>query len=155
MSRIAPLMIFLCVLCGFLCGHFSHPLKPTPAPKSLPPVKAKIQPATARSPSKDIDFGPYMVNLQRQIKRHWFPPKGDKTRYAKAKFKIKKDGALGSTITISEFSGIKRFDDAAIEAIKSASPFEALPDGSPDFVEIEFTFNYNVFQGKDQVKKSI
>lgn len=146
MSRIAPLMILLCVLCGFLCGQFSRPLKPTPAPKVLPPVRAKSPHAAGLAPKKDIDFGPYMVKLQKKIKRHWFPPKGDKTRNAKARFKINKDGSLGTTITVSEFSGIKRFDDAAIEAIENAAPFAALPEGSPEFVEIEFTFSYNVFQ---------
>jgi len=146
MSRIAPLMIFLCVLCGFLCGHFSQPLKPTPAPRVLPPVKPK--PATERSPTKDIDFSNYMEALQKQIKRHWFPPKVGKTSNAKAKFRINRDGSLGPNVEMRIFSGIRKFDDAAVLAIENAAPFEPLPEGSPEFVEVEFTFNYNVFQPK-------
>ena len=44
----------------------------------------------------DIDFGPYMTDLQRRIKRAWFPPKGNESKRVVVIFKVHKGGELSN-----------------------------------------------------------
>ncbi len=48
---------------------------------------------------------------------------------------------------MSTSSGDKILDGACLNAVKNASPFRPLPPGAPAKVDINFTFNYNVFKG--------
>jgi TonB family protein len=114
---------------------FTQPSNMTPQPA---PPKAVQAPA-------DVDFGPYMANLQRSIKRNWFPPKGEESKQVVCMFKIYKAGRL-SNLRIDKSSGNATADKAALKAIEDASAnFKALPDGASDNVDIQFTFDYNVF----------
>lgn len=94
----------------------------------------------------DVDFGPYMQDLQRRIKRAWFPPRGQESRRVKVIFKINTNGEL-SALRISGSSGVAIADQAALQAVQNAAPFRQLPAGAPPQVDIEFTFDYNVFSG--------
>ena len=93
---------------------------------------------------KDIDFGPYMNELQRRIKRAWRPPRGNESKRVVVVFKINKTGEL-SELAIKTGSGFEPSDKAALLAVQNAAPFARLPNGAPGFVDIEFTFDYNVF----------
>lgn len=95
---------------------------------------------------KTVDFGPYMAALQRKIKRNWTPPHGKEKRRAKAVFKVGKTGKL-SDLKITATTGSDSADKAALNAVEQSAPFEALPEGSPEAVEIEFTFDYNMNAG--------
>jgi TonB family protein len=95
---------------------------------------------------KDVDFGPYMADLQRRIKRAWFPPKGNESKRVKVVFKVHKDGQM-TNLRILISSGLQIADAAALKAVENAAPFRPLPDGAPTDVDIEFTFDYNVFNG--------
>lgn len=94
---------------------------------------------------KEPDFGPYMKELQRRIKMNWDPPKGNESKRVVLLFKISRDGRLLS-VSVSKSSGLPAADNAAINAVKLTAPFRPLP---PDFkgqsVDIQFTFDYNVF----------
>ena len=94
---------------------------------------------------KEPDFGPYMRELQRRIKMNWDPPKGNESKRVILLFKIAKDGRLLS-VRVSKSSGIQAADKAAIGAVEMTAPFKPLP---PEFkgqsVDIQFTFDYNVF----------
>ncbi|MFN8656721.1 MAG: TonB family protein [Candidatus Obscuribacterales bacterium] len=94
----------------------------------------------------DVDFGPYMADLQRRIKRAWFPPKGNESKRVVVVFKIHKMGEL-SHLRIDHSSGVAVADQAALKAVENAAPFRPLPNGAPDDVDIQFTFDYNVFGG--------
>ena len=94
----------------------------------------------------DVDFGPYMADLQRRIKRAWFPPRGQESKRVKVIFKIHSDGSL-EALRISGSSGLALADKAALDAVQNAAPFRQLPAGAPPVVDIEFTFDYNVFSG--------
>lgn len=94
---------------------------------------------------KDVDFGPYMADLQRRIKRAWFPPAGDETKKVIVLFDIDRAGNIGS-LKITKPCGIKAADQACMAAVRNASPFRPLPAGSPEKVDIQFTFDYNVFK---------
>lgn len=94
--------------------------------------------------STDCDYGPYMADLQRRAKRQWFPPRGQESRRPVVTFTIGSDGSI-SNLRIVRSSGASVADEASLQAIRAASPFRPLPVGSPTSVDIEFTFDYNVF----------
>lgn len=92
------------------------------------------------------DFGPYMADLQRKIKRAWFPPKGMESKRVSVVFTISSSGHL-SGLRLDKSSGEALADQAGLKAIENASPFRPLPPGAPDHVSISFVFDYNVFAG--------
>ena len=93
-----------------------------------------------------VDFGSYMDNLERLIKKNWTPPKNAQSKRVVVLFKIAKDGRL-IDLKISKSSGDKETDDAALKAVRNTA-FRPLPYGyNKDSVDIEFTFDYNVING--------
>lgn len=103
--------------------------------------------------SKEVDFSKYMANLQRRIKQAWFPPRDELSKRVKVRFTISTNGNL-SGLTLAGSSGSAVADNAALKAVSNAAPFAHLPEGAPDSVDIEFTFDYNVFKGSGQVLRS-
>lgn len=92
----------------------------------------------------DTDFGPYMATLQRRIKRSWFPPDNTESLKGMVIFKMHNDGSV-SNVRILKSTGLAVADQAMMKAVQNAAPFAALPPGAPADVDIEFTFDYNVF----------
>lgn len=110
-------------------------------PKPSPP------PVSAPKSSQDVDFGPYMANLQRQIKRNWFPPKGTTSDRIQVLFRVSREGEV-SNLHIMTPGLSEESSRAALDAVsRAAENFGQLPASAPEFVDIEFTFDYNVFNG--------
>ena len=109
-----------------------------------PPPNARPLAPASLAAKKDIDFGPYMNDLQRRIKRAWRPPRGNESKRVVVVFKISRNGEL-SDLRIKKGSSFEPSDKAALLAIQAAAPFARLPEGAPNIVDIEFTFDYNVF----------
>lgn len=95
---------------------------------------------------QDADFSNYMADLQRKIKKQWYPPKGYESKRVVIGFKIHSDGKM-TNLKLDRPSGTVEADNAALRAAEMASPFRPLPPGAPDDVDIQFTFDYNVFMG--------
>ncbi len=94
---------------------------------------------------KEPDFGPYMKELQRRIKMNWDPPKGNESKRVILLFSIARDGRL-LNVKVHRSSGLQAADNAAINAVKLTAPFRPLPaEFRGDSVDIQFTFDYNVF----------
>ena len=94
---------------------------------------------------KEPDFGPYMKELQRRIKMNWTPPKGNESKRVVLLFSISRDGRLLS-VKVHKSSGLPAADQAAIQAVQLTAPFKPLPPNyRGDSVDIQFTFDYNVF----------
>jgi TonB family protein len=129
-------VITLVGVSGVMVANNLSNSRPSPLPPPPPPAQnAQVQ----------VDFGPYMANLQRQIKRSWYPPKADATARAKVIFKVAQDGEMSYLRMITPGPN-EAFDRAALAAVRDASKsFRPLPVGSPKDVDIEFTFDYNVF----------
>lgn len=108
-----------------------------------PNLESKPNPNVARA---DVNFGPYMVDLQRRIKRAWFPPRGQESRKVVVRFKIHSQGEMTDLI-VERSSGVAIADQAALAGVQNAAPFRPLPIGAPPVVDIQFTYDYNVFQG--------
>lgn len=87
-----------------------------------------------------------MADLQRRIKRAWFPPKGNESKRVMVVFKVHRGGEM-SNLRLDHSSGLAIADQAALKAVENAAPFRPLPPGAPDDVDIQFTFDYNVFGG--------
>ena len=97
--------------------------------------------------SNEVDLSDYVAQMEKKIRKSWFPPKGEETKKIILKFKINSQGAA-SSVRLKASSGIMIADEAAMTAVKTASPFAPLPKGAPDPVEILFTFDYSVFGGR-------
>lgn len=104
-------------------------------PKGAPGIDAIREP----------DFGPYMRELQRRIKMNWEPPKGNESKRVVLLFAISRDGRLLS-VKVNRSSGVAAADRAAISAVQLTAPFKPLPpEYKGNSVDIQFTFDYNVF----------
>ncbi|MBQ7450505.1 TonB family protein [bacterium] len=94
---------------------------------------------------KQADFGPYMRELQRRIKMNWDPPKGNESKRVVLLFSIAKDGRLLG-VKVLKSSGLQAADRAAVSAVELTAPFKPLPsEYKRNSVDIQFTFDYNVF----------
>jgi TonB family protein len=93
------------------------------------------------------DWGAYAEEMVRRIKLHWEIPElarlGWKGRLS-VRFFIRGDGRVEGAKIIS-FSGTPPFDNAALQAILTSSPFRPLPkDLGSDREGVTVTFFYNI-----------
>ncbi len=131
---------------GATMGTISSLGNPGPGNKNNPPGVDAI---------KDPDFGPYMKDLQRKIKQSWQPPRGNESKRVVVVFRVAHNGEL-EQIKVTKSSGEPTADDAAIQAIQRIFPFRPLPpEYTEENIDIEFTFDYNVFGDKNRVGKRI
>ena len=86
---------------------------------------------------------PYTQNVERLVKKHWSPPAERAPFSVGVIFKVLPNGRV-TDLRITKPSGLDKADDAALRAVTQAAPFPKLPEGSPDFMEMEFTLNYEV-----------
>jgi len=106
--------------------------------------------ATIDTASGDV-YGPYMREIQRDIKMHWHPPKGDKAKRVTVVFKVDRQGRL-SKLKVAQPTGNEELDQSARQAVEDTAPFPALPPESKDKdVDIQFTFDYNVYDKSRRV----
>lgn len=110
------------------------------------PQKTELQhQIPAQHKIAEPDFGPYMRELQKSIKSNWNPPKGNESKRVVLLFKVAKDGKL-LALKIFKSSGVFAADEAAMKAVNATAPFKPLPKAfKGKSVDIQFTFDYNVF----------
>lgn len=109
--------------------------------------------------AEDVDFGPYMAEVTRRIKRNWQPLRSERSKKVVVEFYIARDGMLvndrgepvelsvniADAVKVLRSSGDRNTDMMAIEAIRLSAPFKPLPpQEKADLVPINFTFDYNV-----------
>lgn len=123
---------------------------PYPAAGIAAPLSAVVNLGSriisVQSPPPVVDFGPFMMLLQRTIKSGWYPPTGKESLRATVVFKIQADGRM-SNLRFTQATGDRQADEACVKAVESAK-VEPLPEGSPDSVDVSFTFDYNVHHNK-------
>jgi TonB family protein len=99
--------------------------------------------SSKNSQSNKLDFSPVMADIQRRIKRNWFPPRDSDSRQTVVTFKIAKDGTV-TDLKIDKTSGVLSVDKAAIKAVEDAAPFSINHPHSASLpIDIHFTFDYN------------
>lgn len=99
--------------------------------------------SNAKREEADVDYKPYTSAMEKRIIEHWSPPLKERSKNVIVAFKIHKDGTV-SDVKLEKSSIQAEDNNAAIEAVRSASPFDPLPKGSKETVDIQFTFAYNV-----------
>jgi TonB family protein len=119
--------------------QFTNVAATMPAPGALP----KPPDPRATTATQEIDFGPYIADMQWRIKKHWHPPRPDKSRQTVVTFKIYSDGEVAN-LKVAKSSGRAVADRAALDAVDAADPLRSLPTGAINPSEVEFTFDYNL-----------
>jgi TonB family protein len=79
----------------------------------------------------------YRRGISHRIKRCWYPPKDG--RHAVVRFSLSRNGEV-SGLGLSVSSGDKFSDEAALNAVRHAQPFRAIPKELPAPLEAEFNF---------------
>lgn len=98
----------------------------------------------------EVDFAPYMRELQRRIKSNWHPPVNYDSKRVSVFMKIDKAGNL-LACSIYQSSGYKNADKSVLDAVYKTAPFRPLPEEyNGKTVDIIFTFDYYVFSNKQQ-----
>lgn len=123
-------------------GGMPIPPESSPAPGvTLAPATKQTGPAVAG----DVNFTDYMSDLQIRIKQFWRPGHSNASRHTTVLFKLNREGEL-SDLRVKNSSGVDTADAAALKAVEAAAPFDHLPPGADESVDIQFTFDYNVFK---------
>jgi len=99
--------------------------------------------AVSMTESQGVNFVPWMDDLQRRIKRAWLPPKEHESDRVVLVFRVHRGGEV-SDLKIQKSSGVGVSDQAALDAVQHAAPFRPLPAGPNNFIDLEFTFDFNV-----------
>lgn len=99
--------------------------------------QTSIQPPHAQVAS---DLAMYLGDVNRRVKRAWFPPKMSENRRVVVAFKIHANGQL-SNLAISHSSGLAIVDQAALRGIENATPFGSLPNQSYENIDVQYTFD--------------
>lgn len=109
----------------------------------LEPSAPTSAPAKSSAVASNVDFGPYMREMQRRIKMNWDKPNGCSDKRVTLLFKIAKDGKLLSN-SILKSSGDARLDKSAIDAVNKSAPFRPLPvEFKENDIKVQFTFECN------------
>jgi len=124
-----------------------------PAAVVAPPAGFAVAPNIARpsdvgapasvAAAVDMDFGPYMAAIQRQVRRNWFPPKGAESRRVTVNFTVDRSGRT-SKEAIAHSSGSALSDEAALRAVHQTT-LRPLPMGAPQSIDVQYSFDYNAF----------
>lgn len=101
----------------------------------------------------DIDWPQYLSSVQKRIQQEWKPPRIAKSTEAKVRFKIGQDGQL-LKVDFEKRSSSSDFDQVAVKTLRKLAPFNPLPDGQPDPIEIDFTFAATVKQAPAHAAKA-
>ena len=146
-SKILIIVFFLCL--NIFNRVFAVDIKPInlDLPSDTKALNDVIKPPKEIKPSKheDLNWKPYMRELQRTIKSNWSLPKGNKSGKVVLLFKIGKDGKL-LAIKVFKTSGRDKIDKAALKAVESTAPFKPLPiEFKGKSIDVQFTFDYKVF----------
>jgi TonB family protein len=121
-----------------------------------PPIGFPTAAISATKPQgKEADSGGYIADVKSRIKAVWSPPKGHEADLVLTQFKIHKNGEV-SDLKLVVTSSFAPSNEAALAALKNASPFKPLPEGAADTVDAQFTFSYSFFAaGRSIVKKHV
>jgi TonB family protein len=84
--------------------------------------------AVTAATGQEFKFPPYLAIIRDKIERHWNPPPGTRGIMATVTFSVLRSGLVGEAKP-EVSSGNFYFDQAAMRAILTSSPFPPLPEG--------------------------
>ncbi len=163
MSRLSNIRRAVSVLAltfasAFANGSLSHAQDHAPdgtstaAPQATSSSQNGVQILT---PTDGVDFKPYVNILVRDVRIKWYASmpeaalKGEKGE-AVIRFRIESNGEV-KDVSLERNSGNDVLDQAAIQAVRNASPFHPLPIAfKGPSITLRFIFNYNVRSAPEQ-----
>lgn len=95
----------------------------------------------------NFDVAPYAADLNRRIRRAWFPPRGQESRRVIVSFRVLLNGTM-EALQVIRGSGMENVDKAALDAVSNAAPFRPLHPTATQPIDVKFTFDYNVYESK-------
>lgn len=98
------------------------------------------------------EYGLYFADLQRRIKRAWFPPKQREVAHVVFFLKVHRGGEV-SDVRINRSSGLNLFDQAALRAIENAAPLKPLPPDQCETIDVAITFEHDIVATTEEAKK--
>ena len=130
------------------------------ATKDAPPPSRNERPSSQSqggmevlTPTEGVDFGPYLHSMYVSVKKKWLAnmpasvASGQRGRNS-VQFRILRDGSIPKDyLNIVSSSGRNELDEASLRAVRDAAPFGRLPEKySADYIELRFSFSYNLPQ---------
>ena len=128
-----PLAALLLLFFFSTVPWYAHYTQTTPFDNLVPPP-----PPAVFAP----DLPSYLGTMESAIKAHWAPP--ENSAPVVVDYQLDKSGEVKNLRLLSP-SGQTLADRAALVAVQNSSPFQPLPPGAGDFVEVQFTFEQNDF----------
>jgi len=95
--------------------------------------------SAAGPPNTATGEKPYRRNALAKVGKNWTPTRGTKVLPIVVNWKIHRDGTV-SDITVKNAGKMPTGEKRAIEAVTKSAPFEPLPAGSPDFMQVNAQF---------------
>jgi outer membrane biosynthesis protein TonB len=83
------------------------------------------------------NYSGYIRKMEERIKKQWHP--GKHIGQAVAHFKIHRDGSI-SSLGLTETAFDEAFNLSTQKAVEAAAPFDDLPQGAPESVDVDYTF---------------
>jgi len=100
------------------------------------------------SENADVNWTPYVTELQSNIKANWHPPKRKTSVRTTVLFTVSNNGNL-KNIRVFKSSGDENIDNISIRTIQNTAPFKPFPSNAQlEDIDIHFTFDYNVWTKK-------
>lgn len=94
-------------------------------------------------------YAGFMKALEHDIKDHWHPPSSKDSVYVVINFKVHKNGEI-TNVGFDRMSKISDADAAALKSVIESMPsVPPLPEGAPESIDVNFTFNYNVINTEE------
>ena len=101
------------------------------------------------SDTMGVNFHPYLLRMLALVRRNWYAVIPEIARLGRqgrvvVQFSILRDGSVPDLI-LSEGSGTRSLDSAALVSIRLSNPFPALPQEFPgEDIRMQFTYLYNL-----------
>lgn len=118
--------------------------------KADPKIESKLKSLLASHPRPKLkheerpDWNPFVECMQDWVKSAWNPPRLDHSNSCIVSWKVFKDGTI-TNVRVTKKSDHPELDRSCTEAVTFSAPFHALPKNAPKEIDVDFTFDYNVW----------
>jgi len=123
-------------------GHAGAPAAQAPAKKSAGGITIELQ-----SDKEQTDFEPYLKGIYVAVRKNWVTEMPSSVVEGRqgicvVEFRVTKDGNVPErSLGVSSGSGRKDLDEASLQAVRKAAPFEGLPTGYAEpSIDVRMTF---------------
>jgi len=91
---------------------------------------------------KNVDFGPFVADLQRRVLRKWHKPITE--------LELQQDGQV--TGTLPNLPDVELLESSVMQAVQSASPVSPLPADAPNHVGMQIVFDLGFWPSERHIE---